>query len=181
MEAMKERQTNKQFGQKVNELFDIIESTPDWDKYVTRKTAAVIRTLIKTQSMTDTMNEFNMKYITVRSHILKAIERISKKDTEFTRDGQSKQAKELFELMETIPNWTEYVTFHEAEIALCYKDVKNFYEVGRRLGLKPGNIAGTLYGTTQKIGVIAKIKSRIPQTERRDIDKRRKGKKVKKY
>lgn len=172
MHAVEENKKN-QFGTKVNELFKLVELNPEWDKYVTRKTAAVVRTLIKTQSMTDTMNEFDMKYITVRAHILRAIERISNKDTEFKREGRSKQAKELFELMSTVPDWKIYVTDHEAELAEQFRDVKNFYELSRRIGLKPGNIAGTLYGTTQKIGVIAKIKSRIPQTERRDVDGRR--------
>ena len=32
-----------------------------------------------------------------------------------------------------------------------------FYEVGRILQTKPSNIAGTLYGTSQRLGVVGKI------------------------
>lgn len=174
MQAVEERKkTNNQFGTKVNELFELIEKNPDWDKYVTNSTAAIIRTLIKTQSMQDTMNEFDMKYVTVRANILRAIERISNKDTQFKREGKSKQAQVLFDLMDSTPDWKDFVTDHEAELAEHFRDIRNFYKLGRITGLAPGNIAGTLYGTTQKIGVIAKIKSRIPQTERRDVDGRK--------
>lgn len=173
MKGVVDAKKSNQFGNKVNELFHLLDTVEDWDKYVTRKTASVVRTLQKTQSMNETMAEFNMKYVTVRSHVLRAIERITKRDTVFKREGKSQQSQELFELMDTVEDWEVYVTDNEADLAKQFRDIKNFYELGRMLNLAPSNIAGTLYGTTQKIGVIAKIKSKIPQINRRDVDGRR--------
>lgn len=166
--------TNKQFGEKTLELFDLMDSTPGWEQYVTKKTADIVKFVKESQSMKETQikfakeNEKEMKYTTVRSHILKAIDRIKNKRTDFTRQGKSDLAQELFELMDRTTEWESSVTNYEAELAKKFKEVKNFYELGRELNMAPGNIAGTLYGTTQKLGVIGKIKEGIPQTDRRD-------------
>lgn len=160
---------NKQFGKKTRDLLKLVETTPDWEQYVTDKTAEVVKKLHDNQSMQDTMTELDMKYTTVRSHILRAHERISEKRTDFRRGGKSDLAQELFDLMDSIDGWEQYVTPYEAQLAKQFKDVKNFYELGRNLSIAPGNIAGTLYGTTQKVGVIGKIKEGKPQSERRDF------------
>lgn len=159
---------NKQFGKKTRDLLNLIEVTPDWEQYVTDKTAEVVKKVHGNQSMKETIDELDMKYTTVRSHLLKAYDRISEKRTDFRRGGKSDLATELFELM-NVEDWETFVTPYEAELAKQYKEVKNFYELGRKLNISPGNIAGTLYGTTQKIGVIGKIKERLPQVERRDF------------
>lgn len=159
---------NKQFGEKTLELFDLMESTENWEQYVTKKTAEIVQSVKDTQSMQETMENFDMKYTTVRSHILKAIDRIKNERTDFSRQGKSDLAQELFKLME-IPNWESTVTHYESELAKKYKEVKNFYKLGKELNISPGNIAGTLYGTTQKLGVIGKIKEGTLQSERRDF------------
>lgn len=160
---------NKQFGKKTRDLLNLIEKTPDWEQYVTDKTAEVVKKISDNQSMQGTMDEMNMKYTTVRSHLLRAYDRISEKRTDFRRGGKSDLAQELFDLMDNVSEWEIYVTPYEAELAKQFRDVRNFYELGRQLGISPGNIAGTLYGTTQKVGVIGKIKEKLPQAERRDF------------
>lgn len=161
---------NKKFGKKMKYLFELIESNPDWEKYVQPKTAHIVKTVYQNQSMIDSEKELDMKYITIRSHLIKALKRIVDKNTDFKQGGGGEQAQELFTLMDDISEWKEYVTIHEAELAEKFKEVKNFYEVARQFNLSAGNIAGTLYGTTQKIGVINKIKQKIQQTDRRNID-----------
>ena len=160
---------NKRFGEKVNELFYLMNNTPNWEKYVSEKTGQVITVLKETQSIKETEEIFEMKYITVRSHIIKAVDRIKNKKTDFRRGGKSKRAQELFSLMDNTPNWEQYVTHYEAELAKKYKEVKNFYRLGEELNLAPSNIACTLYGSTQKLGVIGKIQEGVPQVERRDF------------
>lgn len=164
-----EKKVNKQFGEKTREVFKLIESNPDWEKYVTDNTAEIVKYVKKSQSMQETMQEFDMKYTTVRSHILRASDRIKNKRTDFRHEGRSKLARELFNLMDNVNNWEQYVTTYEAELAKKFKEEKNFYEMGRKLNISPGNIAGTLYGTTQKVGVIGKIKERRLQSDRRDF------------
>lgn len=164
---------NPKFGDKLIELHQVIDETPEWEQYVSKKTAEVVNYVIESQSTDDAMKHFDMKYTTVRSHLLRALERVSTKKTDFKRYGKSEQATELFDLMDNTPNWKEYVTDNEVFLAEEFKKVRNFYELGRMLDLAPSNIAGTLYGTTQKIGVVGKIKQKLPQTERRDIDGRR--------
>lgn len=149
--------TGKQFGSKIKELFDIIENTPDWEYYVSNKTKDIIKTLYENKNMTDTLEQLDLKYITARSHIIRAIDRISNKRTDHLRKGKSQSAQELFELMEN-QNWKEGLTEKEILLAENYKHYKNFYEVGRQLNLAPSNIAITLYGSNQKCGVIEKIK-----------------------
>lgn len=168
-----QKKINPKFGSKIEELFELIKVEEDWETYVSPRTAEIVKSIYENQSMNKTMQEHNMKYTTVRSHLLRALDRIQEKRTDFKRNGQSDQAQELFDLMDNTPDWKEYVTDKEAELAERYREIRNFYELGRELELHPGNIAGTLYGTTQKIGVVGKIKQRIPQIERRDIDGRR--------
>lgn len=159
------------FGAKVNELFELMETVENWQQYVTKKTADICTYLYESQSMNETMEHFDMKYITVRAHLIRAIERISERRTDFKREGKSEQAQELFHLMDTVSNWKEYVTENEAHMAEEFRKVRNFYKLSAKLGVAPGNIAGTLYGTTQKMGVITKIKAGVPQTQRRNVDK----------
>lgn len=171
MIAVAEKRKKKaQFGAKVNELFELMETVEGWEKYVTTKTADICNYLYNSQSMNETMEHFDMKYITVRAHLMRAAERISNRRTDFKREGKSEQAQDLFKLMDTVENWEEYVTEHEANMAKEFRKVRNFYDLAKVLGVAPGNIAGTLYGTTQKMGVITKIKAGVPQSQRRNVD-----------
>lgn len=165
---MDEKEINKKFGKKILDLFEVIQNDPNWEKYVTEKIANVIKVVYKNQNMIDSAIELNMPYITIRSHLIQATKRIRSKNTKFREVGE--HALELFKLMDETENWKDYVTNHEAELAEKFKEVKNFYEVARQFDLQAGNIAGTLYGTNQKIGVIKKIKQKIEQKNRRNID-----------
>ena len=153
---VKRNLTGNQFGSKVKELFELIEKNHDWEKYVSDKTKLVVKTLYKNQNMTNTLEELDMKYITARSHIIRAVDRIKEKKTDYLRQGQSKQAQKLFKLMEE-ENWQEGLTENEIKLAEAFKKHKSFYEVGRKFDIAPSNVAMTLYGSNQKLGVISKI------------------------
>lgn len=153
--------TGSQLGGKVHELFKLIETTPDWEKFVSDQTEHVVKTLYKHKNMTDTLEELNMKYTTARAHLLRAIDRISERRVDFLRKGESKQAQQLFELMDAIPCWEQEVTEREAMLAKKFRKVRSFYEMGRELDQSPGNIAATLYGSTQKMGVVGKLLKRL--------------------
>lgn len=155
-----ERKSGNQLGSKAKMLFELMNNISDWELYVNEKTAEIVKKLYETRSMTITGNYFNMKYITVRSHILKAIERISSKRVDFNRNGQSPLAQKLFILMDS-PDWKVKLTEHEIMLAEKFKESRNFYAVARDLNLLPGNIAATLYGSTQKLGVIGKIEKNM--------------------
>lgn len=167
------REYNKKFGKKILDLFKLINEDENWEKYVQPNTANVVKTMYKLQSFIDAERELDMKTTTIRSHLLRALSRIEEKKTDHKRDALGDLSIELFRLVDSTENWKDYVTNHEVELVETYRDVKNFYEVARLLGLNEnnaGNIAGTLYGTTQKIGVIGKLRQGIPQSERRNID-----------
>lgn len=165
---------NLKLGNLALELFEAMNKEPEWEKYVSVKTAKVIKVFYEIQNMNETCRVLgHMKYTTVRSHIIRALNRITEKKTDFKHGGKSEQAQELFDLMDNVTEWPKFVTNQEYELATKFRQVRSFYELGRQLNLKPGNIAGTLYGTTQRIGVIGKIKLKINQTDRRDIDGRR--------
>lgn len=151
--------TGKQFGGKVKELFQLVESTPDWEQYVSEQTATVVKTLYKNKNMTETLEELDMKYTTVRAHLLRAIERIETQKKNYLREGQSEQAQQLLTLMDK-PDWKVGLTENEINLAETFKKVRNFYEVGRMLNIKPSNVAITLYGSNQKLGVVGKIQKR---------------------
>ena len=154
---MKKQQSGKQFGGKIKELFKLIETTPEWEKYVAEKTATIVKLLYEKKSMNDTLEILDMKYTTARAHITRAVDRIKEKKLDYLRDGQSELAQRLLNLMEQ-PDWDKNLTDHEKLLATKFKEKKNFYDVGRELKMTPGNIAATLYGNTQKLGVITKIK-----------------------
>jgi hypothetical protein len=177
---MEKRPINKQFGKKIRALFELIENTENWEQYVTDETAEVVKYVYDVQSIKIAESGLNMLGVTIRAHLLRALDRITDKNTEFKHGGKSELAQELFNLMDTVPNWEKYVTEYEALLAKTFREVRNFYKLAEVLGLNKvnaegkvisgaGNIAGTLYGTTQKMGVIGKIKEGKPQSERRDF------------
>ena len=148
--------TGKQLGSKVKELFKLIENTPDWDKYVSNKTKKVVECVYKHKSMINATEELGVKYITARSHLMTALNRIEGKKTFSLRGAESGKAKTLFSLME-YENWKNGLSNKEIEIAESYRKYKSFHEVGRRLNMAPANVSGVLYGNTQKLVVINKI------------------------
>lgn len=169
-----DKDINAKLGTFVLELFDLINEQEDWEKYLTPATVKTVKTIYETQSMNETCEILNMKYVTVRSHLIKAVDRISNKRTNFRRGGKSEHAQELFDLMDSVENWKSFVTDQEAMLAIKYREVKNFNELGRQLGLAASNIYNTIFGNTRLIGVVGKIKQGLPQSERRDIDGRKK-------
>lgn len=163
MNKIKRNLTGKQFGNKIKELFELIETTPDWDKYVSDQTAEIVKTLYANKNMNDTLDQLDVKYTTARAHLIRAIERIKEQKLDYLRAGQSKMAQRLFNLMDK-PDWEKALTEQEIVLATKFKEKKNFYEVGRELNVAPGNIAATLYGSTQKLGVIGKIEKQKKQS-----------------
>lgn len=181
---MEKRAINPQFGKKMRRLFELIETVEDWEQYVTEETAEIVKYVYDVQSMKVAESGLSMKAPTIRAHLLRAMDRISEKNTTFKHGGKSELAQELFALMDEVPNWEEYVTEYEAMLAKTFREVKNFYKLSEIFGLDKfvtgddgkekkisggGNIAGTLYGTTQKVGVIGKIKEARLQSDRRNF------------
>lgn len=148
--------TGKQLGPKVRELFELIESTPEWDKYVSTKTKEVVECVYKHKSMINATEELDIKYITARSHLMRALDRIKQKKTSSLRGAESTKAKMLFNLMDSY-DWKKGLNKKEIEIAEAYREQKNLYQVGRILNIAPANVSGILYGNTQKLGIINKI------------------------
>lgn len=150
--------TGKQFGSKIQELFKLIETEENWEQYVSDDAKKIIKSLYKNKNMTNTLEELNIKYPTARAHIVKSLERIQNKKLNYLRNGKAVNAQELLKLTET-PGWEVNLTQREISLVNEFKDCKNVYEVGRRLNVSPGNVYATLYGNTQKQGVLSKIES----------------------
>ena len=157
--------TGKQFGPKIQELFSLMETVKDWEQYVPLESIKIVKKLYELKNMTETTGFFNMKYVTVREHALRASRRIKEKKLDYLRDGRSTLALRLFGLMEQ-EDWRDGLTEYEVKLAEKFHEVKNFYELGRQLDLVPGNIAATLYGSTQKLGVINKIEKHFKQIQK---------------
>lgn len=161
---VKKKLTGNQFGAKVKELFRVIENTEDWEKYVAPLTAKVVNEIHTRKNMTESLEKLNMKYTTARAHLMRALDRVRNKKLDRLRGGQSRQATKLLALMDNA-GWENGLTDKEIEIAKTFRRTKNFYETGRQLNLEPSNIAITLYGSTQKLGVINKIKKNLIKHE----------------
>ena len=154
--------TGKQFGPKIQELFHLMETVKDWEQYVPLESIRVVKRLYELKNMTDTSEELEMKYVTVREHALRTARRIKEKKLDYLRDGRSALAQRLFDLMDR-DGWERGLTENEIMLAKRFREVKSFYELARQLELVPGNIAATLYGSTQKLGVIHKIERNFKQ------------------
>lgn len=146
-----------QFGSKVKELFTVIEKTNNWEQYVAPQTARVVNTVHDLKNMAEALKKLNMKYTTARAHLMRALDRIENKKRDGLRGGLSRQANILLTLMEN-PKWKGCLTEREIEVAEKFRDTKNFYEAARQLNIQPSVVAITLYGSTQKLGVLNKVK-----------------------
>ena len=151
---------NKKFGKKIHELLEIVNTTDNWQQFVSNQTVNIINTLKTKNNIVELLEELDMKYTTAHAHLIRAIKRIQERDVEFLRDGKSPNAKKLFELMES-SIWKENLTDKEIEIALSFREHTNFYDCGKALKMAPSNVAAILYGNKQKKGVIKKIESTI--------------------
>ena len=68
--------TGKQFGPKIQELFRLMETVKAWEQYVPLESIRVVKKLYELRNMTDTSEQLDMKYVTVREHALRAARRI---------------------------------------------------------------------------------------------------------
>lgn len=149
--------TINKFGKKMKELCDVVAADPNWRDYVEGSTVTLIEDLFTIQNLTAVSQKHNLTYTNIRAKYMVALERIKAKKTDKIRNGKSNKARHLLELLEETKDWEVPLTEREIAYATLFKQYKNFYEVGRILKTKPSNVAGTLYGTNQRLGVIGKI------------------------
>jgi hypothetical protein len=150
--------TYNKFGKKIKELIQLVHDNEDWKKYVDESTAGLIEQLLTVQNLSVIIqNNKDLNYSTLRSKYMVAIDRIKAKNNKFTRNGKSDKAKEFFDLIESTPDWKKPLTEIEIKYVESFLVLKNFHEVARQLKAKPGNVAGKLYGTNQRAGVMQKI------------------------
>ena len=159
---LKRHLTGKQLGPKVKELFILVETIPNWEQYVSTNTENIVKLVYEKKNITEVLEQLSLKYVTVYKQLEHALKRIKEKKVDHLRQGCSVHAKHLFKLMES-PNWEIGLTTQEVLLAKEFQEEKNFYAVGRKLNLIPGNIVATLYGNTKKIGVIKKLEKKLKQ------------------
>lgn len=154
---METQSTYNKFGKKMKRLIKVTNDTENWKDFVEPKTVELIQDLFVMQNITDIMLKHDISYNNLRAKYLIALDRITDKNSNGIRKGKSTKAIKLFKLVETTDNWESVLTDREIQYVNEFKKIKNFYEVGRKLGVSPSNIAGTLYGTNQRKGVTSKI------------------------
>lgn len=146
-----------QLDKKVQELITLVENYKNWEEYVSEDCQILIKTIIKNKNVSDSLKELNIKYSTARARLIRSINRIKNKNTSFMRNAKTIKAKELILLTEK-DGWQNNLTNYEIMIVKEFKQVKNLHETGRRLNMSPSNVYATLYGNSQKQGVLNKIK-----------------------
>lgn len=157
MEILNTQPTINKFGKKMKELCDVVATEPNWRDYVESNTITLIEDLFTIQNLKVVSEKHNLSYSNIRAKYLVALERIKAKKTDRIRNGKSDKAQHLLRLLESTSEWQLPLTEREIAYAELFKKHKNFYEVGRILDVKPSNVAGTLYGTNQRLGVVGKI------------------------
>lgn len=151
--------TYNRFGKKMKELIELVKVTKDWETYIEGSTVILINELLTMQNMGDIMAKHDFTYTKLRVKYLIALDRIKGKKKDRIRDGKSEKAKKLLDLIESNPNWKDCLTARQVKYANSFKEFKSFYEVGRQLNVNPSNVAGTLYGTNQRVGVLGKLQN----------------------
>lgn len=144
------------FELKLNELCILIENNKNWKDYVEEKNIYLLENYYQNRDINKVLTDGNISYGNFKAKALTSIDRIKNKNTNRIRNGKSEKAKKLLELLE-LDNWTSVLTEREIKYAKLFKDHKNFYSVGRMLNVNPSNVAGALYGTNQRKGVISKL------------------------
>lgn len=151
--------TINKFGKKMKELCEVVAAEPNWREYVEEGTVELIEDLFVIQNLSLVIEKHDLNYPNIRAKYLTALDRIKSKNTSKIRNGKSDKAKKLLDLIDGSDDWKTPLTDKEILLADLFRKHKNFYEVGRILDIKPSNVAGTLYGTSQRKGVINKIES----------------------
>ena len=157
MEMLQTQSTINKFGKKMKELCDVVAAEPNWRNYVEGNTVTLIEDLFTIQNLTVVSEKHDLTYTNIRAKYLVALDRIKAKKTDRIRNGKSDKAQHLLSLLDSTEDWELPLTEREITYAKLFKEHKNFYEVGRILNIPPSNIAGTLYGTSQRLGVVGKI------------------------
>lgn len=151
--------TINKFGKKMTELLNLVgdPTNNEWKNYVSTETIKLIEDLLEFENMSAVMEKNDTSYINLRAKYMIALDRIQNKRKDRIRNGKSEKARKLFLLIENNPNWKDFLTDREIKYTEKFMELKNFYAVGKELKVSPSNIAGALYGTNQRSGVIGKI------------------------
>lgn len=144
---------------------EVVKKDENWRDYVNTETVVLIEDLFKYQNLTIVAKIHNMKYISLRSKYLTACKRIKNKSKDYMRNGKSEKAQKLFGLINKLPDWKKGLTDTEILYTEKFLKLKNFHAVGKELNSAPSNIAGTIYGTTQRSGVMEKLEKNYKNTE----------------
>lgn len=161
MELVNTQSTINKFGKKMKELCEVVAMEPNWRDYVEGNTVTLIEDLFTIQNLKAVSEKHDLTYTNIRAKYLVALDRIKAKKTDRIRNGKSDKAQHLLRLLETTDEWQLPLTEREIVYAELFKKHKNFYEVGRILNTQPSNVAGALYGTSQRLGVVGKIEKYI--------------------
>lgn len=149
--------TYNKFGKKMKELIKVVNETEGWEEYVEDNTVILINDLLIIQNLGAIMIKHDISYTNLRAKYIVASERIKTQNNSRIRFGKSGKARQLLDLVSSTPDWMKALTDREITYVNAFQKFKSFYEVGRKLDVKPSNVAGTLYGTNQRVGVIGKI------------------------
>jgi hypothetical protein len=149
--------TYNKFGKKIKELIELVHETQDWSKYVDDKTATLINQLLTVQNLSAIADNNKLTYSTLRSKYMVAIDRIKTRNDKFTRNGKSEKAQKLLNLIKATPEWEKALTKKEVEYVNLFIELKNFHKVAEAVDAEASNVAGKLYGTNQRAGVMQKI------------------------
>ena len=159
---MKElKNTYNKFGKKIKSLLELTKNTTDWNKYVDNNTEKLINDLINLKNISAVMEKNNITYGNLRAKYLIAIRRIENKDNTQMRGAKSAKAIYLFNLLNKNPDWKDCLTEKEILYIESFKELKNFYAVARKFNVSPSNVAGSIYGTKQRLGAVKKIERNI--------------------
>lgn len=140
----------------LNELCELIATEPNWKTYVEENSIKYFEEYYNTRDLKQLLKDQNISYGNFKAKTIVAVDRIKNKKTSRIRNGKSDKAKKLLTLLDT-QGWDQVLTEREKTYAELFKKYKNFYEVGRILNVNPSNVAGALYGTNQRKGVINKL------------------------
>lgn len=151
------------FEMNLRDLCKLIENDSNWHNYVEEKNVKFLKDYYNHRDLSRVLSENNISYGNFKAKVLASIDRIQNKNTNRIRNGKSEKAKKLLELLEQ-EDWKTVLTEREIKYATLFKMHKNFYSVGRLLDVNPSNVAGALYGTNQRKGVINKLEELKKET-----------------
>ena len=150
------RTNGTKFETILKELCILIDNNPNWRDYVEEKSIKFLEAFYVTKDLNFVLSDGKISYGNFKAKVIASVDRIKNKNTSRIRNGKSDKAKKLLELLNQ-EGWKEPLTDREIMYAELFKKHKNFYTVGRLLDVNPSNVAGALYGTNQRKGVINKL------------------------